>query len=194
VLAEIPASWKNRLCLLQNELLPNDWVGINHPTVILVWFEKKPGMEAKVIFPSPVYGPQAELISSTLKAMYIPTQILQTSDQLLFELVLKNLYILTSNIAGLRTGGSVGELWHQHQAFAKKIAREVIQIQEALTGTSLDTEPLIERMLDAFNGDPQHKCMGRSAPARLNRALSHADRFGIAAPIMRELQAELANT
>jgi hypothetical protein len=191
VLAEIPPSWKSRLCLLQNELLPNDWLGINHPTVISVWFEKKPGMEAKVIIPSPVFGPQAELISSALGALDIPTRRPETSEQLLFELVLKNLYILTSNIAGLRTGGTVGELWSQHQTFARDIAKEVIRIQEALTGSSLDTEALIQGMLDAFNGDLEHQCMGRSAAARLNRAIAHADRFDISVPSMRELQADL---
>lgn len=44
VLRQVPESWRTRLALLQNELLPDDWRGIPGPTVISVWFEKKKGM------------------------------------------------------------------------------------------------------------------------------------------------------
>lgn len=194
VLTEIPTAWRDKLGLLQNELLPHDWQGIKNPTVISVWFEKKPGIEANVIIPSPVFGPHAALISQALATLKIPTEVLHSSDQLLFELVLKNLYILTSNIAGLRTGGTVGELWSQHQQVARNLATEVIQIQQALTNTTLDSETLIAAMVTAFEGDPAHRCMGRSAPDRLARALTHADRFGLAVPLMRELQASLTSS
>ncbi len=98
VLNEIPPAWKYKLCLLQNELLPKDLQGLDEPTVISVWFEKKPGMEVKVIVPSPIYGPQSERISKALMTLKIPTKILTSPQELLFELVLKNIYILTSNI------------------------------------------------------------------------------------------------
>jgi exonuclease III len=99
---------------------------------------------------------------------------------MLHELVVKNLYILTTNIAGLRTGGNVGELWAQHQDTARAVATDVIAVQEALTESRFDPEQLIESMVQAFEGDPQHQCMGRSAPARLQRALEHAERLGVA--------------
>ena len=111
---------------------------------------------------------------------------------MLFELVLKNLYILTTNIAGLRSGGTVDELWRHHQPLARAVAADVIDLQEALTGQRFDREALIEGMLEAFDGDPQHRCMGRSAPARLERALAHADRLGLAVPTLREIAAEQA--
>ena len=48
VLAALPASGKNRVGLIQNELLPRDWLehNIADPTVISVWFEKKNGTNA----------------------------------------------------------------------------------------------------------------------------------------------------
>ena len=190
LLSDIPAAWQNKLCLLQNELLPEDWQGIDKPTVISVWFEKKPGIEAKEIIPSPVYGPQAGLISDALSTLGMNTRTLHSPDDLLFELVLKNVYILTSNIAGLRTAGTVGVLWQEHRAFARNLAAEVIQLQETLTGRSLDANALILGMVRAFMGDPAHQCRGRRAPARLQRALAHADRFGLPVPVMRELQAQ----
>jgi hypothetical protein len=44
-------------------------------------------------------------------------------------------------------------------------------------------------MVEAFEGDQDHRCMGRSAPARLARALQHADRLEISLPTLREIAA-----
>lgn len=43
VMQDLPDIWKDRLILLQNELLPSDWkeAGIQDPTIFVVWFEKK---------------------------------------------------------------------------------------------------------------------------------------------------------
>lgn len=187
VLAAIPGAWHDRLALLQNELLPADFAQLEQPTVISVWFEKKPGQDAKVIIPSPAYGPRAHLLHDALGAIGIPVRELGSAQELLFELVVKNLYILTSNIAGLRTGGTVGELWTHHQAFARQVAEDVIALQEAMTGQRFDRAELIAAMLTAFDGDPAHKCMGRSAPARLARAIEHADRLAVAVPTLRDI-------
>ena len=51
---------------------------------------------------------------------------------------------------------------------------------------------MIQAMLVAFDGDLAHQCMGRSAPARLQRALEHADRHGLAVPTLRAIAAEQA--
>ncbi len=180
VLQQLPAAWRDRLILLQNELLPSDWIQHDlDPTVISVWFEKKKGMDSKVIIPSPVYGTHAQQVADALDAIDIATRVLKNNDELLFELVLKNVYILTTNIAGLEVGGNVGELWSQHQAVAREVAGEIISLQEKLSGQSLDAEALINGMVDAFNGDLEHGCMGRSAPARLERALKLADEHGL---------------
>jgi hypothetical protein len=50
-----------------------------------------------------------------------------------------------------------------------------------------DRDALIAGMLEAFDGDPGHGCTGRSAPARLARALQHADAFGLSIPTLRAL-------
>ena len=191
VLEQIPAAWRSRLALLQNELLPDDWrpYGYTNPTVISVWFEKKKGQDVKVLIPSPVYGPGAERLKACLGSLDIPARILANEDELLFELVVKNVYIITTNCAGLITGGTVSELWTNHRELAEAVAHEVIQIQEALTGQRLAADQLIAGMLEAFEGDPDHRCMGRSAPARLARALQQADAAGLAVPRLREIAA-----
>lgn len=191
VLEKIPAQWRDRLVLLQNELLPRDWQQhqLDNPTVISVWFEKKKGQDAKVIIPSPVFGPHANQISEALASIDISTKILTDAGSLEFELVLKNVYILTTNIAGLATSGTVGELWQSHEDVARAVANDVMDLQESLTGNKHDREGLIKGMVNAFNGDLEHKCMGRSAPARLERALKLAGEAGLAVEKLRERQA-----
>jgi len=192
VLGRLPEPWRNHTVLLQNELLPRDWAdhNLDAPTIISVWFEKKKGQDYKVLIPSPAFGPKAALLQEALGSIDIPCMVLNTDAELLHELVLKNVYIITTNVAGLVTGGTVSELWQQHEALARTVANEVIDIQEHLTGTTFDRELLIKDMLIAFDGDPDHNCMGRSAPARLKRALSLADAAGIAAKKLHEIQAQ----
>jgi hypothetical protein len=191
VLAAIPGAWRTRVALIQNELLPRDWDQYRYadPTVISVWFEKKKGIDAKPLIASPVAGPGAGLLCRALTSIDLPCREVALGGELLFELVRKNVYILTTNIAGLKTGGTVFELWARHEDFAREVADEVMDIQDALTGVSHDREKLIAGMLEAFDGDPQHGCTGRSAPARLARALQHADAFDLAVPTLRALAA-----
>ncbi len=190
VLRTIPKQWSTQIVLLQNELLPRDWlsVGIKNPTVISVWFEKKFGQDSKVIISSPVFGPKASLIQSALASIKIPCHTLKQEKDLLSELVLKNLYILTINIAGLALGGgTVFELWNNHRLLADDVANDVLDIQEYLTSEKFDRKALMAGMLKAFEGDWQHQCMGRSAPARLQRALSQADEAGLSVKKLREI-------
>ena len=193
VLEQMPAVWRDKLVLLQNELLPADWQQhqLTNPTVISVWFEKKKGQDAKVIIPSPVFGPRAQLVRDALASIDIASRVLDNEEQLLFELVVKNLYILTSNISGLETGGNVGELWSQHRDVAEAVVTDVIALQQALTGETFNVQSLIDAMLVAFEGDPEHMCMGRSAPGRLQRALLLAKEKGIEVPKLQAIAASL---
>lgn len=189
VLAALPEVWKPRAALIQNELLPRDWQahGYTDPTVISVWFEKKKGTDAKPLMASPVAGPGATLLCRALTAIDLPCREVALGDELLFELVRKNVYILTTNIAGLKTGGTVKQLWTQHETFARQVANEIMDIQDALTGVVHDRDALIAGMREAVDADPDHGCTGRSAPARLARALQHADTFRLSVPTLRSL-------
>jgi hypothetical protein len=192
VLKNLPPNWRSRLGLLQNELLPRDWLahGIADPTVLSVWFEKKKGIDAKPLLPTPLHGPQAERLAAALASIDLPARVVRDADQMLWELVRKNLYILTTNIAGLVVGGDVGSLWERHRDLAEAVAYDVLDIQEVLIGRALDRLDLMEGMLEAFAADPAHACAGRTAPARLRRALEHADAAGLAVPILRRIAAE----
>lgn len=189
-LATIPAQWKGKIAFLQNELLPRDWRDhLSDPTVISVWFEKKKGQDVKVLIPSPVFGNGSELIKAALETIDIPVEIKSNADEMELELVLKNVYILTTNIAGLECGGNVESLWSEYNALAREVASEVMDIQEWLTGKTLDREKMIDGFVNAMNGDLEHKCMGRSAPGRLARAILLADEAGLAVPKLRSISA-----
>ena len=127
------------------------------------------------------------LLASALGSLGIPVDILHGEERLLFELVRKNLYILTTNIAGLETGGTVSELWRDHREIARSVAREILEIQFAVIENRLDSEALMRAMLVAFEGDPGHQCMGRSAPARLSRALEQAREANILTPMLNKI-------
>lgn len=193
VLINLPDPWRINTVLLQNELLPRDWAPhqLRDPTIISVWFEKKKGQDYKVLIPSPAYGPNAANLQSALKTLDIPVTVLHDEDELLHQLVLKNLYIVTTNVAGLETGGTVSELWSAHRDLCKNIANDVIDIQEYLTAKIFDNKSLINDMLIAFDGDPDHQCMGRSAPARLQRALEIADEGDLAVKHIRAIDRKL---
>jgi ketopantoate reductase len=189
VLADLPRTWKDRVGLIQNELLPRDWLAaeITDPTVAVVWFEKKPGQDVKVIIPTPVGGPAAPLLVDALAGVGIPATTVD-AEQLEWELVRKNLYILTANIAGLVSGGAVMTLWEQHRDLAERVAGEVLDIQEWLVGRRLDRAGLVAAMVEAFAADPAHGATGRSAPSRLARAIEHAAAAGLDVPVLRAIQ------
>ena len=188
VLESMPDQWRGRLALLQNELLPRDWHrhGIAEPTVIVVWFDKKKGRPFVAVQPTPVCGPKASLVTGALDVLNVPNWEIPPNE-LLYELVRKNLYILTINIAGLKTGGTVGELWGKHRGLAGRVANEILDIQEWLAGCALPRARLVAGMVEGFDGDPDHICTGRSAPERLQRALILARNAGIGTPMLQEI-------
>ena len=192
VMQTIPDRWRKRLVLLQNELLPRDWLthGIDNPTVISVWFEKKKGMDYNVLLPSPVYGPGADLIAESLAGIEISSKILSTVDDLIFELVLKNVFVFTINIAGLmlEQGTTTSMLWQEHENLTRDVANDIVALQEYATARSFSRDRLMLGLVEGIKGDPDHKCKGRSAPGRLARALETADQAGLKIPKIRDIQ------
>jgi len=189
LLGQLPDIWRDKVGLVQNELLPSDWQihQIKKPTVTVVWFEKKKEMDVANVLQSPSFGPYAEIISNALKAVDIPAPILDNEQDLLYELVRKTVYILTVNIAGLVNNCTVGDLWNQHQLLAREIAEEVILIQEFLTGKQLDHEKLINGMVEGIKDCPHRYCLGRSALPRLIRALNYAEDANLNTPKLLEI-------
>lgn len=189
VLASLPLAWKDRVGLLQNELRPRSWRahGIERPSVVVVWFEKKPTTLARELLPSVAGGPQAERLSAALRSLGLGCRSVESEAELEFELVAKNLYILTTNIAGLEVKGTVGTLFGTHRPLALAVANEVLALERSLSDIELSGPKLLLALEQAILADPEHACTGRSASTRLRRALALAAERGVAVPELRRI-------
>jgi len=183
---QVPEIWRDRLGLLQNELLPYVWEseGVIDPTAMAVWFEKKKGRSVNPFQPTPVFGPAAKIVCEALTALEIPCRIMPDQDQLRVELVRKNLYVLTINIAGLSVGGTTGELWTKHRSLTEAVARDVLAVMEHLTGRSFDRDDMMGFLQDILKKVPDHACRGRVAEDRLKRIVKVARNAGISTPAL----------
>lgn len=192
-LKSIPTVWHNAIALLQNELLPKDWTSydFSNPTIISVWFEKKKGQDSKVLIPSPCFGANASFLVDALATLDISAIEVSSAEEMEKELLIKNVYILTTNISGLVTKGNVEDLWNNHNELAREVANEVMDIQATLVEHTLDRESLIAGFKAGIDGDLEHMCMGRSAPGRLERAIEQAEVAGIKVDKLKEIQKSL---
>ena len=191
-ISQLPAKCRDRTVLVQNDILPNDYSELSDPTVAVVWFEKKRNTAVKPILPTPIAGPHAGTLVHCLSMIGIPAQVI-SSDMLCEELVIKNLYIMTINIAGLDSGGSVGELFRDHADLVEAVAQESFSILEARANYPgvVDFDRCFARIKSAVEADLGHPCCGRSAPSRLQRALDHAAAFRIDTPTILEIHKRL---
>lgn len=189
MLEQIPDAWRSKVALVQNELLPRDWQRhrIDNPTITVVWFEKKKTKEVTHILYSPSFGPNAKLISKALQSLEISSPVLDSYDELLFELTRKALYILTVNIAGLINNCTVEDLWLKSQPLTMEIADEIILILEYLVERKLPRAKLINGMVEGIKDCPYRHCLGRSALDRLKRVLNHAQEAEIETPKLLEI-------
>ena len=111
------------------------------------------------------------------------------------ELEAQRLVVLSEKACWIaaETGGNVEELWSTYRELARRVGDEVIDLQEAVTGQPFERESLFAAMVRAFEGDPAHKCMGRSAPARLKRALEHAAAHALETPALKRIAQQTGN-
>ncbi|MEM9193773.1 MAG: hypothetical protein AAGF12_31650 [Myxococcota bacterium] len=183
VLEHCPEVFRDRLVLVQNELLPASWTPYPvEPTVAVVWFEKKKATALHPIVPTPVAGRLAAEVVACLSTIDVPA-VEVPIDRIVPELVLKNLYILAANIGGLAVGGgTVGELMDRHRPLVDELTHEIVEVQSQLTREPLDESELRSELLRVFRADPDHAAMGRTAPARLRRFVAAAQELGVPVP------------
>lgn len=199
VIEQLPESLHHSVVLLQNELRPHSWqqkLGVVTPSVVIVWFEKKPGRIAQTVLSSVVFGPKQDVLLAAFEKMQLPARKVTTHEQLSHELAVKNLYILGLNLSGLVTQGTAGELLDRHFDSFSKIRDELIVLeQKALRSApeaefsqiSLSREHLISDLHAAIMADPAHGCAGRSAPRRLERTLALASSLHVSVPTISAL-------
>jgi hypothetical protein len=78
--------------------------------------------------------------------------VCRPDKELLFELVLKNLYILTTNIAGLaiETDSTVDELRNNHLKLMRNVSSDILKLQSALTGKTFAEDALSLPVVQVF--------------------------------------------
>lgn len=192
-LASLPAAWKDRVVLVQNELAPGQWLahGVTRPTVAIVWFEKKKDKPARVVLPSPIAGPWAGPLAALLNDAGLPATAIDEA-LLSSSLLDKNVYILVSNIAGLLAppGTTTSGLLDLAQLErTTRVFSDVLAVESARLGVALDGDTASAAMMRAFLADPDHVAAGRSAPARLRRTLTRAEELGLDVPALHEIAA-----
>lgn len=210
VLTRLPASVRDRALLIQNELRPEKWQR-HHllPTLGIVWFEKRKGKMPNIVLPTVLFGRQSALLDEALTTLELPHRTVRTDEELVHELVLKNLYILGINLTGLRVGGVARELLTTHRTLFDDVIREILAVEVALlsatvptsaavptstavpfSGATLNEGQLLRDLERAILADPEHSCAGRSAPRRLERTLENAARLFVETPILAQLAQE----
>ncbi len=191
-LCSLPAAWKDRVVLVQNELVPDQWLahGVVDPTVAIVWFEKKRDRAARVVLPTPVAGPWSGELAGLLSAAGLPATAIDGA-LLRPSLLDKNVYILVSNLAGLvaPAGTTTGQLLELPLLeMTSRVFADVLRVESARLGLPLDEDTASAQMMRAFAADPDHVAAGRSAPARLHRTLARAEQLGIEVPELVRIQ------
>jgi hypothetical protein len=90
-LLRLPAPWRDRVGLVQNELVPACWERheLAHPTVAVLWFERKGGGRPHALLPTFLHGPAWATLAAALDALDLPGSTLE-EGAFREELVRKN--------------------------------------------------------------------------------------------------------
>ena len=194
-LASIPSEVRDRLVLLQNDLVPPTWraLHVQSPTVLVVWFEKKKGKPLQVVRASDIAGPQSALFVRVFEAIDVPARVI-TEPELARSLVVKNVYINGSNGMGLELGGgTTGGLVSSHREVTTALLRELCGVERArLTQEEsglMEDDVLMEETFAAFASEPNHGLLGRTAKERVLRAQARARSAGLTTPVLDRIAA-----
>ena len=187
ILENIPKSWLNLIVLIQNELLHWTQLNIPFPSIVVVWLgKKKQFFKLSPFSKEIVYSPNkalGDLLESCLNILDIPTLRVNSENEILTEMVQKNLFNLTMNVMGLYLGekSTFKELLDDNNLeIRNKIALECLSLQQVqLNNLKLSKNEMIDKNWNYMFQNLEIHCQGRYAKARLDRAIMIAEKFGI---------------
>jgi len=182
VLLALPPARRNDAILVQNELFPADWTPLTpDPTVAVVWLNAKAGRPIEVARPTAVHGRHARLFCELHDPLGLPC-VPVDAPTLGVELVAKYAFILAVNALGLRADDTVGAWLARDRALVRSIAGEGIALGEARLGRAVDRAAAEAAIVAAMQALRDMPARGRTARARVERALVFARERGIPAP------------
>lgn len=173
--------------LLQNELFPSQWErhgGV--PTVLVPWLLKKRGLPLSVARVTPVWGRHAELICELHRALDAPVIALASEHALHQALVEKYAFILTINALGLVRDRTLGHWLQEDPRRVEALALETARLGALLCAAEVDLAACSRATNEAMAALRAIGARGRSAQARVQRALAHGARLGMPLPELTE--------
>lgn len=189
-LSSLPAQRLAQLILLQNELFPSTWRAFTpNPTVMVPWLLKKKGEPLLVARSTPVFGQHAELVEKLHVALGFQAERLPTAVALHQAIVDKYAFILTVNALGLIRDVTLGEWLSQGPEQVDAFAREAALLGERLVGQPVDLTQTLREVRSGFQHMGGMRARGRTAKARVLRAVEHATSFSFETPALQRLSA-----
>jgi hypothetical protein len=188
VLAHVPSARHAELVLLQNELFPSRYAHLDAaPAVLVPWLLKKRGLPQIVIRPTPVFGRHAALIAELCTALHVPCEPLPDADALARALADKYTFILSINALGTLHDLTLGTFLHEHPELTRAVAMEAGRLSARLSGTPIDDARSEACVLEGMGAMAQIGARGRTARARVLRALERAQHLGLPMPKLEEI-------
>jgi hypothetical protein len=189
VLAWLPPERHGDAIVLQNELFPSRFAALAEaPTVLVPWLLQKRGQPLTVIRPSPVWGRHAAVVARVHQALQIPVEPVSPGAGAA-ALRDKYAFILTINALGVYREGTLGELIEDERSLAQKLATEAHTLAAACAGAAED-ERAIEALFAGFTTLSEMPARGRTAKARLSRALERARHLDLQLPELSRIEAQ----
>lgn len=189
-IASLPKERWPDVILVQNELFPSTWraLGLEEPTVSVVWISKKPGRPVEIGGPTEVYGKHAAVMARIHEALSLPYTLLSTSEQLGTALVAKFAFILAINALGLERDITVGEWLESDQARVLAIVDDARRLAEGKLGHPVDARRVQRKVLDGMTLLSSYPAKGRTAAARLERARQDAATMSLELPALLSIR------
>jgi hypothetical protein len=192
VLAGLGVRAANRVVLLQNELFPSQYRGLSaHPTVLVPWLLKKPGMPLLVARPTPVFGPFAELVSELHRAIEVPSLVLSSERELHQALVDKYAFILTINALGVLRDRTLAVWLQEDPRTVEALAQEATELGARLCESDIDPAQAKRAVTEGMRALGTISARGRTAPERVARAREQAAHLGLQLPELARVAATL---
>ncbi|MDB4988971.1 MAG: hypothetical protein JWN04_4149 [Myxococcaceae bacterium] len=182
----------NASILLQNELFPSQWQRHElRPTVMVPWLLKKRGVALTVARATPVFGPHAELMCELHRALDVPVIKLRDEAALHQALVEKYAFIVTINALGLLRDRTLGMWLQEDPILVHAVALEAAQLGAILCEQDVDLPRCARAVSEGMRALGTTGARGRTAEARVSRALEHGRRIGLALPELSRAAAEV---
>lgn len=188
----IPLARRGDVVLVQNELFPNqlrEW-GLENATILTVWLSKKKGRPIEVARTSSAFGPHATRFHQMHNALDLPSIVLDTRSALHGDIAAKFTFILTINALGLLENLSLGQWLEKDATQVSHLIDEARALAQVHLQEEVDAAQIRRWVMEAMEGLRDYPARGRSAEARLKKALSDAERFALELPALRKVASE----